>query len=183
MPERALINRTAHHGAPVMPMKGSFPAWLGVLFLALALAGGITLKAASKGPTQIQEPSLHATIAPFLKQHGYKVTTGVDKDGLEVGAVGGFDCRLHVIQAQPRGYDQHAIRQAGGVTDDFFVVFDGDLYDAQPVWRTKAYYYWDRFRRKMGLTVPPRALFAVIASRTCSARQLPWQDLWDAHAS
>jgi hypothetical protein len=178
MPDLATYERVVPVVKPILRGRG-IPAWLGVLILALALAGGAALKIASKVYIDSVEVDLRNPIALFLQRHGYSVArVAMDKDPSKVVVAGsrGLSCQLQVIEAQARGYNQTSIRQMAGPTDDFFVIFQGAVYDAQPILQTRAYYYWDRLRREMGIAVPPRPVLAVIASAPCSARDLPWND-------
>jgi hypothetical protein len=166
---------------PILKGRG-VSAWLGALVLVMALAGGAALKIASKVYIHVAEVNLRNPTASFLQRHGYSVApVGADSypSKVLVAASKGFNCRLQIIEAQARGYDQNAIRQMARPTDDFFVIFQGAVYDAQPILQTRVYYYWDRLRREMGVAVPPRPVLAVIASAPCSARDLPWNDVLD----
>jgi len=164
---------------PILRGRG-VPAWAGVLVLTLALAGGVAVKIASKVHIDVAELDLRNPIVLFLQRHGYSVThVGINKDpskAVVAGASRGLSCRLQVIEAQARGYNQTSIREMAGPADDFFVIYQGALYDAQPLLQTRAFYYWDRLRREMGVTALPRPVLAVVASAACSARDLPWKD-------
>ena len=172
------------HLAPLdcLMIRQTIPTWLGVSALVLALAGGAALKFSVKDRRQVREPDLRSTVAPFLLRHGYRVTPAAtdQTSSKNVAAQAGFSCRLQVIELQARGYNQNAVRQTAGPTDEFFVVFQGTVHEIQPVWQTKVHYYWNRLRQELGMAGLPRPVLAVVASATCSARDLPWYDLAQA---
>jgi hypothetical protein len=155
-------------------------AWVGALLLVLALTGGASLKIAA-ARTRAPEVDHRGAISQFLKQNGYTLTDSGDEVGsAKIRAVADLDCQVEVVQARTQGWDQHAIRHASGPDDNFFVVFQGTTYDRYPTWLIMSHRYWDRARRHVGFAEPARPVLAVIASPTCSIRDLPWQEFQKA---
>jgi hypothetical protein len=100
-----------------------------------------------------------------------------ERGSIRIAATSGWTCRIQIIEAEPRGYNYDSLRQTAGPTEDFFVLYRGTIYDEQPLWRTKADYYWARLKHELGIPTTPHPVLAFIASSACSARTLPWHNL------
>src|SRR5262245_11378173 len=87
------------------------------------------------------------------------------------------ECRMLIAQSPVLGWDRDILNRYATPTDRIFVVFRGKMYADQPTWLTVSDYLWSRLRRQLGLTVRTTPLLAVIATRSCDAEQLPWDQL------
>jgi hypothetical protein len=152
--------------------------WLIGLVLCSALASGVALKVGVRLRTPVSATDVRTPITTFLQQHNLRLVTVAGEPGSsKIAATSGWACRIQIVEAQHRGYNYDSLRQTAGPTDDFFVLFGGIVYDDQPLWWTKADYYWARLKREIGIPSAPRPVLAVTASTACSARALPWHNL------
>jgi hypothetical protein len=151
------------------------PVWLSGLMFSLVLGVGVSLKigAASHRPDGAVDQL--SRVGSFLEQQGYRRgAIHANRGLLQASGAAGTECLISVVQARAQGWDQHSLRQMAGPGDDFFVVFEGAIYDNHPMWLVRAYSYWDRARRHVGIMPPERPVLAIIAARSCAARNLPW---------
>ena len=87
-------------------------------------------------------------------------------------------CRMFVIKSSSDGSDHDRIvRGYASATDTVFVVFAGRTYAEQPTLLTVSDFLWAKFRRQLGLPVEPRTVLVVIATKSCEAERLPWNEL------
>jgi hypothetical protein len=92
-------------------------------------------------------------------------------------------CRMLVIKSSYDGSDHDRIvRGYASATDTVFVVFGGRIYAEQPTLLTVSDFLWARFRRQLGLRVEARTVLVVIATKSCEAERLPWNELGSQHS-
>ena len=68
-------------------------------------------------------------------------------------------------------------RRAATAADNVFVVFQGRVYPEQPNWLIASEFLWARLLRGLGLRVDTTRLLTVIATTSCDAERLPWDQL------
>ncbi len=172
------LMQPAQTGSRPPTTRWSPSVWLVGLVVCLALVSSVTLKVGVRLRSPVSVIDVRTPITNFLQQHNLRLATVTGEPGsLKIAATSGWACRIQIIEAQPRGYNYDSLRQTAGPADDFFVLFGGLVYDEQPLWWTKADYYWARFKREIGIPAAPRPVLAIIASSACSARTLPWHNL------
>jgi hypothetical protein len=171
---------TASPAAPDGTSAGrGFPLWAGGLALAVVLIVSLALKG-TEGVRAVADLVRrdNPAVTRFLEQNGFRVVSEPDSHyGWRVIGSGRLGCQVMMIQAKSQGWDQFSLRQFAQPGDDFFVVYEGALYDAHPTWRIKFDGYVDRVLRHIGMARPERPVFAVMASPTCTVRGLPWRNL------
>jgi hypothetical protein len=86
-------------------------------------------------------------------------------------------CRLLVARLTPDGSNRDLIRSLTGNPDHRFVIFRGDVYTQQPVFRTVTYYLYSRFLRELGLMRDIASVIAVGANSSCNMDRIPWREL------
>ena len=155
------------------------PLWFGAAIFGVALLLGAGLKAVTTGNTYDPGQDQSARLSLFLAQNGLRVSPQrVPSHGLPgLIATAPPACEMMVLQPKPLGWDQGTVMDHAKRGDDFFYLFQGVLYEQHPLRQVKMLNMWDRVRRHVGYPIPPRPLFAVIATTGCAARTLPWQDL------
>jgi hypothetical protein len=86
-------------------------------------------------------------------------------------------CRMLVIDSPVLGWDRDMVRRAATAADRVFVVFHGRVYAEQPTWLITSDFLWARLLRGLGLRVDSAPLLTVIATTSCDAERLPWDQL------
>jgi hypothetical protein len=69
------------------------------------------------------------------------------------------------------------IRNLSASADGTFVVFGGQIYPEQPMWRTVPDFLWSRLLSGLGFNVHATPVITVMAGRNCEAERLPWNEL------
>lgn len=124
-------------------------------------------------------------IAEFLvRQHFTAFVPEKTMTDLPVVRATAGACRMFVIKSSYDGSDHDRIvRGYASATDTVFVVFGGQIYAEQPTLLTVSDFLWARFRRQLlGLRVEARTVLVVIATKSCEAERLPWNELGSQHS-
>jgi hypothetical protein len=108
----------------------------------------------------------------FIVSVDQKLEAGVPKIQGTAGA-----CRVLVAKSAPDGSDRDRIRGYKTAADTVFVVFGGRTYVEQPTWLTTFDSLWSKFRGELGFDAHATPVFVVIATSSCGAERLPWQQL------
>lgn len=85
-------------------------------------------------------------------------------------------CRMLVANIEPDGSNETLIRNLATATDRVFIVFRGKVYDQRPSLLTVSYYVWTRILRELGIMRHTAFVVAVVATASCNAEQLPWDE-------
>jgi hypothetical protein len=85
-------------------------------------------------------------------------------------------CRMQVTLSSSRGWHRDLIRNLSASADRTFVVFGGQIYPEQPMWRTVPDFLWSRLLSGLGFNVHATPVITVMAGPNCEAEQLPWSD-------
>jgi hypothetical protein len=126
----------------------------------------------------LRERGDYLKMAEFLVRQRFtvsvdqKLEAGVPKIQGTAGA-----CRVLVAKSAPDGSDRDRIRGYKTAADTVFVVFGGRTYAEQPTWLTTFDSLWSKFRGELGFDAHATPVFVVIATNSCGAEQLPWQQL------
>ena len=118
-------------------------------------------------------------IAEFLVRQRFaiRVSEETATELATIRATAGL-CRMFVITSSYDGSDRDRImRSYASAADTVFVVFAGKVYAEQPTLLTVSDVLWARFRRQLGLRVEPRTVLVVVATKSCEAERLPWNEL------
>ena len=84
---------------------------------------------------------------------------------------------MQVIKSPVHGWDQDTARRLATAEDRILVVFRGKAYETPPRWLIVSDFLWSRLRRELGLSFQSNPVFTVIATTSCAAEQLPWNEL------
>jgi len=127
-----------------------------------------------------KEADVQRKIAEFLVHQHFTAFVPPEKTMTDlpmVGATAGA-CRMLVIKSSYDGSDhQRIVRGYASAANTVFVVFGGRIYAEQPTLLTVSDFLWAKFRRQLGLPVEPRTVLVVIATKSCEAERLPWNEL------
>lgn len=118
----------------------------------------------------------HEAVVKFLKDQKFDVRmTDESIETMPVIEARNETCRLRIARVSPLGHEAELVRKASTASDRIFYVFRGVEYQAQPIRRTLADYFWFRFLRELGWVsrIPP--VFVVMTS--CENEQIPWAEM------
>jgi hypothetical protein len=150
--------------------------WFIVLLLPLTLGWKLTV-----GPDDPSE--VNDSLVEFFARHHFGVIVTEDDMGQSpVIQATAAACRVLAGKISSDGGNWQLPRRFAGPTDHVFAVFHGRVYSTQPTLLTAASDLWSRFLRPMGLMRHQSSVIAIVASATCSAEGLPWEELRDAGA-
>jgi hypothetical protein len=146
------------------------------LLLLIALTLGWKWTGQAKEPT---EREVQLRVAEFLARQNYTVVRSAEAKQGEptVRATAAPTCRMLVINSPVLGWDQDTVRRLATAADRVFVVFRGKVYGDPPSWLTISDFLWSRLRRELGLKFETNPVFTVIATTSCEAERLPWDEL------
>ena len=163
-------------------MRGvkSSPAlkWLLLLLLPITLGP----KLATRAGTQlgaVNDKQVQLDVVEFLsRQHFSVIQFEKFEEGQPMLRATAAACRMLVAKSPAIGSDRDVLGQLVTADDRFVIVYRGKVYANQPTWLTVSDLLWARLRRQIGLdtqAAPP--VLAVIASASCGADRLPWDEL------
>ena len=145
--------------------------WSIALLLPLTLAWKLTV-----GPDESAQRN--KSIIEFLVRQKFEAVE-TDLNGmLAIRAAAGM-CRILVLRASPIGSDGDLIRDLAAATDRIFTIFRGRVYAEGPNWLIMLGHLKSRFLHRLGLVHHVSSVIAVVASASCDAEQLPWDELRD----
>ena len=147
------------------------------LLLLLVLTLGWKL-AVRPGGAGVPEREVQRWVAEFLVRQRFAVvgTPTLDEGQPMLRAQAG-PCRILVVSSPSLGWDRDLVRRQANPADHVFVVFRGRVYGEQPTFLTVSDFLWARFRRELGFNAQAAPVLAVIATDTCDAERLPWNEL------
>jgi hypothetical protein len=148
--------------------------WFIVLLLPLTLGWKLTVRP--------HDPSeLNDSLVEFFARHHFGVIVTEDDMGQSpvIQATAGV-CRVLAGEISSNGGNWQLPRRFAAPTDHVFVVFHGRVYSTQPTLLTAVSDLWSRFLRQTGLVRHQSSVIAIVASATCDAEGLPWEELRDA---
>jgi hypothetical protein len=154
------------------------PAFKWFVLLLIPLTLGWKLAVQLRGPSELKDEIAYRKVAEFLVRQHFSV---VIADKLEprapgIQATGGL-CRILVTKSAYTGSDRESTRRRATAADDIFVVFGGRIYIEQPTYLTTFDALWAKFRRELGFEGQATPVFLIIASKSCDAERLPWDQL------
>lgn len=152
--------------------------WSVALLLPLTLGWKLAVRPADPHEVAQREKAAQLRVADFLARNRFSVAVSdqIEEGKPSVRATAG-PCRLLVVNSTAMGWDRDLIRRNATDTDRVFVVFYGKVYPDQPTWLTVSDFLWARFRRELGFRAEAAPILAVIATTSCAAERLPWDEL------
>jgi hypothetical protein len=149
-------------------------------WLAFVLGVALTVTVPLKflvSPVAARSERLDIPISAFLLAHGLQPRVEARISGPVVHATSD-DCRMLIMEMEPRGTNLDRIDSAGkAVGSPVVFVFEGVVYREPPVRRTLLKYYWSRLEQRLGFKGRLEPVLAVAASEKCSVERLPWADI------
>jgi hypothetical protein len=152
--------------------------WSIALLLPLTLLWKVALRPGDSAEAAGREKTIQRNIAEFLIRQHFVVSLadkmGEGEPSIRASAGG---CRLLVAKSPALGWDRDVIRRFATADDRVFVVYRGKVYGEQPTFLTVSDNLWARFLRELGFGGQAAPVLAVIATTTCEAERLPWNEL------
>ena len=146
-----------------------------LLGLLIAVTLGLKWTGHVSEPNQKDVP---LRVAEFLARQHFTVIRSADaKDGEPTVRATAPTCRMLVIKSPVLGWDQDTVRRLATAADRILVVFRGKIYEDPPSWLVVSDFLWSRLRRELGLKYESNPVFTVIATTSCEAERLPWDQL------
>ena len=146
-------------------------------FIALLLPLTLVWKLALKTEDSIQ---LKDGITNFLVVHNFAVSEiKRELNGMPVIRATAKPCEMRILKASPDGWTRDLIRKFATATDHIFIVFRGKIYADQSSWIILVGYLQSKILYRLGVVPHTRAVIAVVASKDCDAKRLPWDRLRD----
>ena len=163
-------------------MSFSPPLKWSVLLLLLVFTLGWKWAVISYGgasdPDEPEEKAAAREVAAFLTRNRFSVAGPQEfVYGMQLLEATTGLCRMRVALSASRGWHRDLIQNMTSSADRVFVVFRGNIYPEQPMWRTVPDFLWSRFLAGLGLSVNPSPVVTVIAQPSCEAESLPWNKL------
>jgi hypothetical protein len=125
-----------------------------------------------------REDRTNNNIVNFLTSNHFEVSsTDQVANSFPVLRAASGSCTLKIARLAPNGSDRDLFRHISLGADRTFVVFRGQVYAQQPIWWTLLDDIWSRHLREIGFSTRVAAVFAIAASSSCDAQQLPWDEL------
>jgi hypothetical protein len=151
--------------------------WL-LLILLLAMSLGWKLAVRPGNQDSPDGRAFQLRIAEFLNRQRLIVSVG---DRFEEGQpsirANTGSCRILVVRSPAIGWDRDVIRRHASPDDEVFVVYRGKIYQEQPTLQTALDFLWTRLWRELGIYAYNYPIIAVIASKGCDARMMPWEEV------
>ena len=133
-----------------------------------------------KWAATVSEPNVKDTqlsVAEFLARQHFAVSVPEEaKEGSTMIGATTPVCRLLVSNSPVLGWDRDVVARSATAGDRVFVVYRGRVYAERPSWLI-ASYLWSRLLRELGVKVQSTSLLAVVATTSCDAERLPWDQL------
>ena len=146
-----------------------------LLVLLIALTLGWKWTGHAREPN---EKDAQLRVAEFLvRQHFTVVRSAEAKEGEPTIRATAPACRMLVIKSPVVGWDRDTVRRHATAADRILVVFRGKVYEDPPSWLIVPDWLWSRLRRELGLKFETNPVFTVIATTSCDAERLPWDQL------
>jgi hypothetical protein len=146
-----------------------------LLFLLIALTLGLKWSGDAREPN---EKDAQLRVAEFLARQNFTVVRSAEaKEGEPIVRATAPACRMLLIKSPALGWDQDTLRRQATAADRVFVVFRGKVYEDPPSWLIVSDFLWSRLRRQLGLKFETNPVFTVIATTSCAAERLPWDEL------
>jgi hypothetical protein len=144
-------------------------------FLAAVLAVSVSWKFAISSDL---EDRTNDNIVNFLTNNHFEVSsTDQAANSFPVLRATSHSCTLKLARLAPNGSDRDLFRHISLGAARTFVVFRGQVYAQQPIWWTLLDDIWSRHLREIGFSRRVAPVFAIAASSSCEAEQLPWDKL------
>ena len=148
--------------------------WFVLLLLPLTLGWKLAVRPSDSGELKDAQ---HKMAEFLVRQHFTVAVSDKMEEGRPAIRATAGACRMLVAKSPAMGWDRDMIRRHATVADEVFVVFAGKIYAEQPTWLTVSDFLWTRLRRELGVNVQPTPVLVVIATTSCAAARLPWNQL------
>lgn len=143
--------------------------WLIAALLPLTLAWKLTVRVdANDHPEK--------DVIAFLARRGFDAAVDEGTNFHRILAVNS-SCRMRMLIASNDGADRDMMRSLMAVGESLIFIYQGKVYQEQPILLTVSAELWARALRKLGLTDRHMPVLAVLAQNRCDVERLPWDEL------
>ena len=157
--------------------------WFVLVLLVLTLGWKVAVRPDTSNEIEKKETDSQRKIADFLvRQHFAVLVSAKTTTEFPMIRATAAACRILVIQPGVDDSDRERMRHFASDRDTVFVVFGGRIYAEQPTLLTVSDALWARFQRQLGLRAEARLVLTVIATKSCEAERLPWNELGSQHS-
>ena len=143
--------------------------WFIVIFLSLTLTWKVIVGVPSDG-------HLEDDIIAFLTREGFDAVAAQDTNSRRILAVSS-SCRMRVIITSNDGSDRDMLRSLISADESLIFVYQGKVYQEQPILLTVSAGLWTRALRMIGLRDHHDSVLAVLARHKCDVGRMPWDQL------
>lgn len=143
--------------------------WLLAILLPLTLVWKLTVYTDENDPTE-------KNVIAFLTRHGFDAVGDGDKHFRRILAVNG-SCHIRMMVASDDGADRDMMRSLVAADESLIFVYQGKVYQEQPILLTVSAGLWARALRKTGLADRHMPVLAVVAQHQCDVERLGWDQL------
>jgi hypothetical protein len=143
------------------------------LFVLISL--GLKLLAFERRPTNVEERVNEAVVA-YLESAGYDIAYDHEADPVYF-AVHRKGCEMRIYLASPEGWHRDIIRRLGEAQLSSFFVYDGEIFDEQPVWTTWLEFQMQRIKSTLGLQNATKPVLGISSSAGCRRNEIIWSKL------
>lgn len=152
------------------------PRTIVIVLFALSIGTKLILSASEYGDDE-QARVVERQVVSFLGSNGFHVNDPeLDVQLWTVTAVKGT-CHMRVAVVSPHGWHRQVVRHTTPPGSKVFFVVDGRIYEDQPTWRTRAYFYWRRMNGLIGRSLAASLILGVVASPECGWMDNSWSVL------
>lgn len=139
-----------------------------VLTLAVKVATGFTRN------NDTTEAQWQSQVGIALADIGFEVAGYLQDRDPPLLSVHKAGCAMLIANVSPLGWHRDVLSKIVRSNEQLFFVYQGTIFQVQPVWRTSAHYHWDRLRSYVGLADRDELVLGIIAARSCGAMELNW---------
>jgi hypothetical protein len=115
-----------------------------------------------------------APVVAFLTQQGFAVGEPLPNNDPAMRPATKGGCNLRVAEISPIGWHRDVLSRLALPDERVAFVFEGNVFSAQPVWKTFIAHNWRRLLAYAGFHRPERPVLGIIASPGCALQELPW---------
>ncbi|EHK54107.1 hypothetical protein [Allomesorhizobium alhagi] len=141
------------------------------LFAGLAVSVGI--KVAPGGASGIQVAWDVQTAAAF-ENRGFSIDGIVPDRDPPMLSVHKSGCDMQIAEVSPLGWHRDLLANIVRPDEHLLFVYQGAVFETQPVWRTSTGYHWNRLRSYFGYSDENGIVLGIIASHNCKVAEMEW---------
>jgi hypothetical protein len=142
------------------------------LFAGLAVSLGI--KVAPVGAAIRDQVSWDVQTAAAFEKRGFSIKGIVPDRDPPMLSVHKPGCDMQIAEVSPLGWHRDLLANIVRPDEHLLFVYQGAVFETQPVWRTSTGYHWNRLRSYVGCSDEDGFVLGIIASENCRAAEMEW---------